>query len=105
MTTRGKLQDGTLSLCDLAQLEEAERAIDPAQVWRLHIGASCYCALPLPALQQRLRRYAQIEELRLADDYIPDREMEAVKRALMRLFARANFSWSHDGAIDGKHGR
>ena len=96
---------GRLSLWDKEELLAAESKVDPSVVTHLDICAKCYQAYPLDELIKKVSRYYNIETLHLADDFIPDSEMEFVKRKITTALNATNFKWSHDCLVNGKHGR
>ena len=96
---------GRLSLWDKEDLLTAESKVDPSLVTHLDICAKCYQAYPIDELITKIRRYNNIDTLHLADDFIPDSEMESVKNKFVNELNVFNFEWSHDCLVNGKHGR
>ncbi|MCX2833108.1 hypothetical protein [Microbulbifer thermotolerans] len=73
---------GRLSLWDKEELLAAESKVDPSLVTHLDICAKCYQAYPIDELITKVSRYNNIDTLYLSDNFIPDSEMESVKKEL-----------------------
>lgn len=97
--------DGRLFVWDTDDLEMAEESVPRSQVVSIRVGAKCYSAIGLTGLLQRLSRYANVTEIEVADDRVPDTDMEDVKAAFLMEFPGIEFKWSYDCLVGGKHGR
>lgn len=97
--------DGRLFVWDKDDLERAEASVPRSQVASIRVGAKCYSANGLTGILQRLSRYANVREIEVADDRIPDADMEDVKAAFLTEFPGIEFKWSYDCLVGGKYGR
>ncbi|CCN34289.1 hypothetical protein VIBNISO65_980062 [Vibrio nigripulchritudo SO65] len=97
--------DGHLSVWDKEDLIKAEHEVDPSKVSSLRVGAKCYSEIGMSQLYERIARYNLVTKVTVADDRINDADMSHVKKEFERLFPDADFEWSYDLLVAGKHGR
>ncbi len=97
--------DGRLFLWDENDLSRAEHTVAPTEVTSLRIGAKCYSCVGIESLLAKLAIYRNVTAIGVADDRIPDQEMPKVKQQFETAFPAANFVWSYDLLVAGKHGR
>lgn len=98
-------KDGNLIIWDKDELETAEKEVNPDLVLSLRVGAKCYNEVGLANLYNKISKYRNVVKVSVADDHIPDPEMQSVKAEFLELFPNASFEWSYDLLVAGKHGR
>ena len=102
---RNIFQNGHLFLWESDDLKLAEKSISPNEVTSLRLGAKCYSSIGLESICKRLSIYSNIQSIEVADDRIPDQEMNNVQKTFETIFPQAVSRWSYDLLVSGKHGR
>lgn len=105
MRSGGWRVGGDRSLCDYESLVEAEQTGETAEITRLTIGPRLYASLPRDELLARLAGFPKLAIILLADDWIPDGDMAAVRRSFEEALPEVQFLWTDAGLTGGKHGR
>ncbi|MCG6117741.1 MAG: hypothetical protein MEQ07_06055 [Aquimonas sp.] len=93
------------TLYDYESLVEAEQTGEMADITRLGIGPRLYASLPRDELLARLAGFPKLAIILLADDWIADGDMAAVRRAFEEALPEVQFLWTDAGLTGGKHGR
>ena len=97
--------NAALNLWNLEKLEEAEADETQSMHDSIRVGAELFSSMPLDELLLRFSRFKVLRRIAVADDRVLDRDMPSVESAFKRTFPHAQFAWTFDGLIAGKHGR
>ena len=89
---------------DTIDLDWAIRHADG--VTELRFSSVLIREIGLEGLIESMRHFQDLGKIRIADDYIRDRdEIVSFEMSICTMFPDIVFGWTYDLRIDGKHGR